>query len=83
MDPSWVDGTKGGIPPSHRLLVAIIRRAVWDFVLYKDVRKKDDPALYGIGVDAAGWLFTIFTLPPVLAAVLIRRMLAPPPSATE
>ena len=33
--------------------------------------------------DAAGWLFTIFTLPPVLAAVLIRRMLAPPPSATE
>jgi MFS family permease len=29
--------------------------------------------------NAAGWLFTIFTLPPMLAAMLIRRMLAPKP----
>ena len=57
VDPAWVEGNRGGIPPSHRLLVAIIRRAVWDFVLYKDVKKKDDPALHEIGVDAAAWLF--------------------------
>lgn len=25
--------------------------------------------------DAAGWLFTVFTLPPILAAVLVRRLL--------
>ncbi len=25
--------------------------------------------------DAAGWLFTVFTLPPIIAAVLVRRLL--------
>ena len=25
--------------------------------------------------DAAGWLFTVFTLPPILAALLVRRLL--------
>jgi hypothetical protein len=33
--------------------------------------------------SAAGWLFTIFTLPPMLAAFLIRRLLASPRAATE
>jgi hypothetical protein len=25
--------------------------------------------------SAAGWLFTVFTIPPLLAAMLIRRLL--------
>lgn len=57
VDPEWVDGLRAEIPPSHRLLVAIIRRAVWDYVLYKDVKAKKDPVLHEIGVDAARWLF--------------------------
>ncbi len=56
-DPDWSGGRRSGIPPSHRLLVAIIRRAVWDYVLYKDVKQKEDPALHEVGVDAARWLF--------------------------
>lgn len=52
--------------PEKRLLVAIIRRAIWDFVLYRD----EDPKQYEDGderdrcrarldlaEDAAGWLF--------------------------
>jgi hypothetical protein len=57
VDPEWADGLRAEIPPSHRLLVAIIRRAVWDYVLYKDVKKRVDPVLHEIGVDAARWLF--------------------------
>lgn len=57
VDPLWAGGLGNGIPPTHRLLVAIIRRAVWDFVLYKEVKKHEDPALHEIGVDAARWLF--------------------------
>lgn len=38
-----------------------------------------DPGGVAGASDAAGWLFTIFTLPPMLAAMLIRRMLAPQP----
>lgn len=38
-----------------------------------------DPGGVAGASDAAGWLFTIFTLPPMLAAMLIRRMLAPRP----
>lgn len=45
------------MPPAHRLLIAIIRRAVWDFVLYQDVKEKDDPILHQVGVEAAEWLF--------------------------
>ncbi|MGA1354637.1 MAG: hypothetical protein ACO32I_07700 [Candidatus Limnocylindrus sp.] len=57
VDPLWARGPGGGVPPTHRLLVAIIRRAVWDFVLYKDAKRTKDPVLHEIGVDAAGWLF--------------------------
>jgi hypothetical protein len=57
VDPDWVDERRNGFPPSHRLLIAIIRRAVWDYVLYQDVKKKDDPVLHEIGVEAAEWLF--------------------------
>jgi predicted MFS family arabinose efflux permease len=38
-----------------------------------------DPGGVAGASNAAGWLFTIFTLPPMLAAMLIRRMLAPKP----
>jgi hypothetical protein len=38
-----------------------------------------DPGGVAGASNAAGWLFTIFTLPPMLAAMLIRRMLAPRP----
>jgi hypothetical protein len=37
--------------------VAIIRRAVWDFVLYNGVSKKKDPLQHEMHADAAGWLF--------------------------
>lgn len=33
--------------------------------------------------SAAGWLFTLFTLPPMLAALLIRRLLASSRNLTE
>jgi len=51
--------------PSQRLLVAIVRRAIWDFVLYRD----ENPSAHegdektkclerlAIAEDAAGWLF--------------------------
>ena len=52
--------------PSHRLLVAIVRRAIWDFVLYRDedpdrykvkAERKKCEARLAIAEDAAGWLF--------------------------
>lgn len=57
VDPDWADDRRSGIPPAHRLLIAIIRRAVWDYVLYQKVKKKVDPVLHEVGVDAARWLF--------------------------
>jgi hypothetical protein len=36
VDADYADGRKRGTLPSQRLLVAIMRRAIWDFVLYKD-----------------------------------------------
>lgn len=36
-------------------MVAIVRRAVYDFALYRDL-PEDDP-MYEHAVDAAGWLF--------------------------
>lgn len=50
----------------HRLLVAIMRRAIWDFVLYKDETpkshkhpedKKKSQERLSLAEDAAGWLF--------------------------
>lgn len=37
-----------------------------------------DPGGVAGASDAAGWLFTVFTLPPMVAALLIRRLLARP-----
>lgn len=43
--------------PARRLLVAIVRRAVLDFALYKNADPKLDKVHHQIAVDAAGWLF--------------------------
>jgi hypothetical protein len=50
--------SRGGASlPEHRLLIAIVRRAVWDFVLYRHVDPETNPDGYDLAVDAAGWLF--------------------------
>jgi hypothetical protein len=66
VDADYAEDRKRGTTPSQRLLVAIMRRAIWDFVLYKDEnpkafkdeddRKKCQERLE-IAEDAAGWLF--------------------------
>lgn len=38
-------------------MVAIVRRAVWDFALYRNVDPEKDKERYQLAVDAAGWLF--------------------------
>lgn len=43
--------------PARRLLAAIIRRAVLDFALYRDVSPLTEPLRYELASDAAGWLF--------------------------
>jgi hypothetical protein len=43
--------------PERRLLTAIVRRALLDFVLYRHVRPKADPLRHALAKDAAGWLF--------------------------
>lgn len=42
------------VGPTQHLLVAIVRRAVWDFVLYRD---NPHPCKRSCAEDAAGWLF--------------------------
>ena len=38
-------------------MAAILRRAIWDFVFYREVNKKAFPLAHALAVDAAGWLF--------------------------
>jgi hypothetical protein len=57
LDDDYVDGLRGGTSPVHRLLVAIVRRAVWDFVLYENADQKKNPNEYELYVDAVDWLF--------------------------
>lgn len=52
---SLLDLDHGAAP--RRLLAAIVRRAVLDFALYRDVKPKKDPLRHRLAVDAAGWLF--------------------------
>lgn len=42
---------------SRRLLIAIIRRAVLDFVVYRFADPVSQPEQYALAVDAVGWLF--------------------------
>lgn len=54
LDTSYVTSTGGkSSTPDRRLLVAILRRALWDFAQYKDPEHSD----HKLHVDAAGWLF--------------------------
>lgn len=39
-------------------MAAVLRRAVWDFALYRDVKKKKDPERYQLAVEAASWIFS-------------------------
>jgi hypothetical protein len=41
--------------PERRLMVAILRRAIWDFALYRDAEEGTER--YQLAVDAAGWIF--------------------------
>lgn len=43
------------LPPNHRLLIAVLFRAVRDYVNYKD--SKPGTLKYKIGADAAGWIW--------------------------
>lgn len=43
--------------PHRRLLIAIVRRAVLDFAIYRHVSKKERPEEHALAIDAAGWLF--------------------------
>jgi len=56
VDPEWSTRSSGP-SPENRLLVAIVRRAVWDFVLYRDANPKCDKDKYNMACDAAGWIF--------------------------
>lgn len=38
-------------------MAAILRRAIWDYVFYRDVRRDQDEVRYTLAADAAGWLF--------------------------
>lgn len=54
LDSTYVDATRGKTStPDRRLLVAILRRALWDFAQYKDPESNN----HDLHVDAAGWLF--------------------------
>lgn len=54
LDGDYAD-TKRGQTPEKRLMVAVVRRAVWDFVLYRDSKNAEH---MGIAAEAAGWLFS-------------------------
>lgn len=41
--------------PERRLLLAVLRRAIWDFALYR--KEKEGTPGFDLAVDAAGWIF--------------------------
>ena len=56
VDQDWVEKPVVS-GPAHRLLTAIVRRAVWDFVLYREITVEEDPVRAGWAEDAGEWLF--------------------------
>lgn len=54
LDYDYVDSRRSAMTPEQRLIAGMLRRAIWDFALYKD-----DPTHpnYEFAVDAAGWIF--------------------------
>lgn len=57
LDDDYADGMRSAPSPAHRLLVAIVRRAVWDFVLYEGANPKTKPDEYELYIEAVDWLF--------------------------
>ena len=57
LDGDYADEKRSAPMPEKRLMIAVVRRAVWDFVLYRGCDEKRDTDRYGLAVDAAGWLF--------------------------
>lgn len=57
VDVEWEESSYRTPSAEHRLLVAIVRRAVWDFVLYRGADPVTDKERYDLAADAAGWLF--------------------------
>lgn len=57
VDEEWAEERRAPSAPAHRLLVAVVRRAVWDFVLYRDEDPKKSHDRYQLAEDAAGWLW--------------------------
>lgn len=57
LDEDYVESLRSGASPVHRLLVAIVRRAVWDFVLYEEADSAKNPNEYELYVGAVDWLF--------------------------
>ena len=54
LDTAYVTATGGkSSTPDRRLLVAILRRALWDFAQYKDPEHPN----HQLHVEAAGWIF--------------------------
>jgi hypothetical protein len=44
-----------GITPERRLIVAVLRRSIWDFVIYREV--SDDHSKKHLAEAAAGWIW--------------------------
>lgn len=55
LEVTYIDEVGGRAPSTseRRLMLAILRRALWDFAQYKDPKSKN----HDLHVDAAGWLF--------------------------
>lgn len=51
----WSSNDQPEAIPEQRLLIAILRRAVYDFILYRDLQPGQPNA--DLAEDAAGWLF--------------------------
>jgi hypothetical protein len=60
VDQDWAEEKRPASEPEQRLLMAIVRRAVWDFVLYRALDADDsreDAKRLAWAEAAAEWLF--------------------------
>lgn len=54
-DEDWADERRGPRHPEHRLWFHVLRRQIWDFVLYRDAEEGTEE--YQLAEDAAGWIW--------------------------
>ncbi len=54
-EPSPSSSPENGVA-ARRLLTAIVRRAVLDYALYREVDPEEHPEQYALAQDARGWL---------------------------